>query len=193
MDSLEKYRPSYYEAKGKKGRTTPHKPPSTDDINDLRDYYSGLGTRARALRRWHLLAGGHGQDVDDAATLAADDQQRNWQQPEPTRAEYEPHQRRERELAPTTRRFWQDEVRIVVHAPFARGLLFFIQLRDREQCIIPGTFFSNLGGERAPQGRNADAKTTGGRRAGGRRRGMGKEEGAEESLRLGRRRFPASA
>ncbi len=50
MDSLEKYRPHNYEFN--------RKPLDSTDINDLRDYYSSLGLRERAIKRWNLLSGG---------------------------------------------------------------------------------------------------------------------------------------
>ena len=43
MASLQKYRPSAYEVGPPRG---------SDDINDIRDYYSNLGTRTRAIRRF---------------------------------------------------------------------------------------------------------------------------------------------
>jgi hypothetical protein len=50
MKSLEKYRPeSHFEARRPTGAG------SEDDINDLVDYYRGLGTRQRALKRCHLI------------------------------------------------------------------------------------------------------------------------------------------
>ncbi len=47
MKSLDKYRPdTYLDSRIRTGG---------DDINDLRDYYSGLGTRHRALKRVQLI------------------------------------------------------------------------------------------------------------------------------------------
>ena len=43
LESLEKYRPSNYDFGPARG--------DGDDINDIRDYYAGLATRHRALRR----------------------------------------------------------------------------------------------------------------------------------------------
>ncbi len=73
MDSLEKYRPHNYDfgsrRGGESGRQS-HKLQSSasvdhSDINDLRDYYSGIGTHQRALRRLNLLQGGHSGDQQD--------------------------------------------------------------------------------------------------------------------------------
>ena len=41
--SMEKYRPCNYDIGPSRG--------DGDDINDIRDYYSGLATRERAMRR----------------------------------------------------------------------------------------------------------------------------------------------
>jgi hypothetical protein len=43
LDSMEKYRPCNYDIGPARG--------DGDDINDIRDYYSGLATRQRAIRR----------------------------------------------------------------------------------------------------------------------------------------------
>lgn len=47
-DDLEKYRPHNYEAP---------RSVESSDINDLRDYYSQIGTKQRALRRYNLISG----------------------------------------------------------------------------------------------------------------------------------------
>ena len=79
MDSLEKYRPQNYDFEKRRGhgnRSHQRKTSNDDDsaggrsrdysdINDLRDYYSSLGTRARALRRWNLLSGGEEREEED--------------------------------------------------------------------------------------------------------------------------------
>jgi hypothetical protein len=43
LDSMEKYRPCNYDIGPARG--------DGDDINDIRDYYSGLATRQKAIRR----------------------------------------------------------------------------------------------------------------------------------------------
>ena len=58
IDSLEKYRPHNFDFK----RTY-----ESSDINDLRDYYSGLATKQRALKRFSRLRGGN--EMEDADVL----------------------------------------------------------------------------------------------------------------------------
>ena len=68
MDSLEKYRPHNYDfAGGRKANNAGSKdrPFESSDINDLRDYYSGIGTRQRAMRRLNLLNGRADEEEDE--------------------------------------------------------------------------------------------------------------------------------
>ncbi|TRY61200.1 hypothetical protein TCAL_03203 [Tigriopus californicus] len=65
MDSLEKYRPKNHRLPNVPNLEAG--PPVADcsNINDLRDYYAGLGTHQRAMKRLSLLNGGHSRIQDE--------------------------------------------------------------------------------------------------------------------------------
>ena len=137
MDSLEKYRPQNYDFEKRRGhgnRSHQRKTSNDDDsaggrsrdysdINDLRDYYSSLGTRARALRRWNLLSGGEEREEEDDLRPQRKTSLGSYGGGEYGREEEDyddvPQRRRsaagfggggERDRFPHSRRFWLEEV-----------------------------------------------------------------------------------